>query len=49
MTAPEPDRAAARADLEAVVAMREHEWTRVSDNAPWLALIGEAEAALAKL
>ncbi len=49
LAAPQPDRAAARADLEAVVAMRDHEWTRVADNAPWLALISDAEAALAKL
>ncbi len=49
MAAPQPDRAAARADLEAVVAMRDHEWTRVADNAPWLALMSDAEAALAKL
>ena len=49
MGAPAPDRDAARADLEAVLAMREHEWSRVSDNARWLALFDEAERALAGL
>ena len=37
------DRAAAREDVAAVLALRDHEATRVPDNAPWLALFGEAE------
>ena len=35
-------------DLEAVLAWREHEATRVPDNEPWLSLIAEAERTLAK-
>jgi hypothetical protein len=49
LAAPAPDRDAARADLDAVMAQRGHEWTRVADDAPWRSLFAEAEAELARL
>jgi predicted Ser/Thr protein kinase len=39
----------ARADLEAVLAWRDHDAARTADNEPWLALFAEAERLLARL
>jgi serine/threonine protein kinase len=47
LAAPAPDREAARADLKAVLARREHEASQVPDNQPWLELFAEAERLLA--
>jgi len=39
----------AGADLEAILALRDHEAARVPDNMPWVALFQDAESTLAHL